>query len=284
VGTGGGSSVKCGAVINPSFISFNTSAGNTSVLGFGTNATSNAGVSGAGSITNSGGGTLIMTNSANSYMGDTVSSAGTLALAGTLGGNVFVTAGKLDAGGYVAGAATTGTLNVGGNLTTGSGVYIQAALNKSLSVSNGQINVTGTTTIGAGNVLRLLNYGPLPNVGDTFTIFGNASSWASLGTLTIESPGITFINNLTTSGSVTVGAVAAAGSNKVAGQRIGSSFGVTWPGIWSGLYLQSQTDTNSSGLKGGGNWVTLPGSDMITGVTNVFGLPTFGTYYRLSPQ
>jgi hypothetical protein len=90
-----------------------------------------------------------------------------------------------------------------------------------------------------------------------------------------------FVDQLAVDGSVTVSSVATPGSQQISASVSGGNLNLSWPAAWTGLYLQTQSRTNTLGL--GTNWVTIPGSDAL----NAFSAPiqlNSNVFYRLAPQ
>jgi autotransporter-associated beta strand protein len=199
-------------------------------------------VTGSGSLTKLGTATVTLTGNSS------------------LSGDVDLEAGTFGA----APSATIGSLTVGGSLTIASGVTVLAAVNRALSPSNSVYTVAGPINYTNGGTLKLINAGPLLQVGDTFTIFSQPVT-----NMTIVSPGFTVQNNLGVDGSVTVSAVAPlptiTATTSGAG---GTTLNLTWDANWTGgVHLQSQTNGITTGLST--NWVTIPGTDL----SNSFSTP-----------
>jgi autotransporter-associated beta strand protein len=245
VGAGGGTgSLGTGPVTDNSLLVFNR----TGTLAVGT-------LSGGGSLTNLGTGTV------------------TLSGASSIGGNVDLLAGTFGA----APVGAVGSLSVGGNLTIASGVTLLAGVNRSLSPSNSVYNVTGLINYTSGGTLKLINGGPLLQVGDKFTIFSQPVT-----NLTLVTPGVTVQNDLALDGSVTVATAAPAPTLTVTVSGVGSTtLNLSWPAIWTGgVHLQVQTNTLAKGLSS--NWVTIAGTD----ASNTFSTPinkgtNVSVFYRL---
>jgi hypothetical protein len=159
-----------------------------------------------------------------------------------------------------------------------------ATVNKSLSPSN-TVYLVASNATATGGTLQLVNYGPAFVPGDRFVIFrqvGGVTPKAVTGggTMTITAPGVTsFINNLATDGSVTVQSVTVSPLVFTTAARSGANLNLTWPSDWTGLHLQSQTNTLTTGL--GTNWVNIAGSD----AGNSYSAPLVNTnvFYRLAP-
>ncbi len=127
-------------------------------------------ISGAGSIVQSGAGTVTLSGNSGSFSGSTTVNAGTLSVDGTLGGAVTVNGGTLKGTGTLAGDTTVGAgtlsgrqgdvLDFGGNLTLSSASSVNASLGAP-DGSAGLFNVAGNLTLaGALNVTDLGGFGP----------------------------------------------------------------------------------------------------------------------------
>ncbi|WP_432797190.1 autotransporter domain-containing protein [Poriferisphaera sp. WC338] len=140
-------------------------------------------ISGDGGVTKEGSGTLTLSNSNNTYTGDTTVNAGTLIINGTMASaNVNVASGGTLSGamnfagnfinsGTVSPGNSPGTMIVGGNLTLNStSIYdMEIASTAGPGTGNDFIDVTGTAAIdGTLNVIGLGGYSATD--GDTFTI------------------------------------------------------------------------------------------------------------------
>jgi autotransporter-associated beta strand protein len=269
VGAGGTSgTVGSGNVTNNGQLVFNRSD----------NVTFTNPISGGGSVVQNGSGTLTLT-AANTYTGSTTVSNGTLVVS-SVGGDMNVSGGTL----APVAAGTIGTLSVSNNMTISSGT-IQATVNKSLSPSNSVYLVANNLTA-TGGTLKLVNYGPAFAPGNRFVIFrqvdGVTPMPVSSGlSMTVTAPGVTsFINNLATDGSVTVSTVTATPMAFTAAAQAGGNVNLSWPAVWTGVHLQSQTNTLANGLNT--NWVTIPGSD----AANSYSAPMIksnAVFYRLAP-
>jgi outer membrane autotransporter protein len=135
-------------------------------------------ISGNGSITKNGAGTLVLTGDSSGFAGGTTISAGTLRVDGSLGGNVAARGGVLTGAGSIGGDAdlTSGgifngaggqTLRVGGNVlmdaTSTVNAVLGAASNAALIDVGGNLTLDGKlNVVDAGNfgwgVYRLFSY------------------------------------------------------------------------------------------------------------------------------
>ena len=280
VGNGGtsGSVGTGGVVVNPGGRFFFNRSDNVTFA--------NA-ITGQGSFVQFGSGTVTLSNTNDTYSGDTTVSNGTLVTA-NVSGNLNVNGG------------TVVTTNVVGNVNVNSGTFATAAggsvgaltaLNN-LNISGGTVQVSLDKTrsditsylfvITAVNytngTLKLINAGPALTVGDTFQI--SYLPVARGNTMPVVSPGFTVTNHLGDDGTVVVTAVTAS-VLKVTPVVSGGLLTMSWPSAWKGLHLQVQTNTLAQGL--GNNWVNIPGSDAVTGYTNSIDKANGSVFYRLAP-
>ena len=185
-------------------------------------------ISGTGSLTTIGSGTLILTG-ANSYSGVTTISAGTLqigngAKAGALGTGAIVDNGALsfdESGNFYVGNPISGS----GSLTTNGGGFV---------VGGGPNSYTGGTTIDAGSHLQLslgtLGTGAVQDngfllvtptgssvtIGNAITGSGQVDVGGTLGTLILTNSGNTFSGGVSLSlGLLQAGAANAFGTGGV---------------------------------------------------------------------
>lgn len=140
-------------------------------------------ISGSGSLTNGGAGTLDLANT-DTYTGGTTAASGTLLVDGTIGstilsggtlggvgtvGNIMATGGTISPG-----DSLVGTLN-SGSVTLNSSAALQAGIN---GASSNKLNVTGTVSLGGANLT--VTMGSTPALGTALTIV--QSSGAISGT------------------------------------------------------------------------------------------------------
>ncbi len=237
-------------------------------------------ISGGGSVVQQGSGTLTLAG-ANTYTGPTTVSNGTMAIAGgVVGGDMNVSGGTL----VPSSVGSIGTLNVASNLNLNSGAIL-ITVNKSLSSSNSIF--VATNVVATGGAVKLVNYGPAFVPGDRFVIFrqvdGVTPKPVSGGlSMTVTAPGVTsFINNLAVDGSVTVSAVTATPMAFTSAVQSGGNISLSWPSVWTGVHLQSQTNMLTVGLST--NWVTIVGTDAANGYTNTLNSTNGSVFYRLVP-
>jgi hypothetical protein len=133
--------------------------------------------------------------------------------------------------------------------------------------------------------LKLLNFGPSLETGDQFTIFNQSVTGL---VMTVVSPGFIVTNNLASNGTVTVASVAAPGTDQVTATISGGQLKLSWPAIYTGLHVQTQTNsvkfsTNSvSGIST--NWVTIAGTDAGNSYSaTVNNNSNVCVFYRLAP-
>ena len=228
-------------------------------------------ISGTGSLVKRGAGTLTL-GAVHSYTGQTIVSNGTLVMvSGVVPGELV-----LEGGTYVGGGLATIVTNaIVGGLTVNSGTLV-ATLNKSQAQPN-TVYEAASFTASAGGVLRLVNAGPVPVVGDKFTLFNQPVSGGAA--MAINATGFTVRNDLEVDGSVTVTAVQNQEPPTLVTSVVGSQLTLSWPAAWIGAAsLQVQTNPITIGLSS--NWFTIPG----TGTSNTFNAPIGGdgtVFYRL---
>jgi len=226
---------------------------------------------GTGSLVQFGSGTLTI-GPTNDYVGSTTVSNGTLVVTGgSLGGDMDVRGGTLVPGAV----GSVSTLNVSNNMNISAGTIL-VNLNKSLSPSNSMFSVTGTINY-TGGTLKLVNLGPALVVGDKFYVFNKAVTGG--GSMTIVSPGFTVANSLASDGAVTVSTVLA--RPIITATPSGGNLNLSWPAGWTGLHLQSQTNSLTVGLSN--NWVTIPGTDASNSYSITPNKSNKTVFYRLAP-
>jgi fibronectin-binding autotransporter adhesin len=177
-------------VAGASGATFNADASRTITLG------ANTRLDGAGAITKSGNGTLLINGSSTTYTGTLSVNGGTLGGVTSLGGNVTV-----GANGTLAPGNSAGTMTVAGNVTMG-GTYAYE-FNDTGDLAD-LVNVGGTLTLTGGTV-TWDNLGA-HTLGEKFTLFaynalvGTFSGFATSGEYTLDG-GLWFLNyNDTTAG------------------------------------------------------------------------------------
>jgi len=222
---------------------------------------------------------VLYLNGVNTFAGvATNSGAGRLAGSGSLAGSVEVLTNAAMGGGT---AAAIGTLSIGGNLTfeNGGGGYFR--LNKSNGQTSDRVAVTGLiTNFSTGTNIVVTNLGPALIAGDTFMLFNqavtNGSTWKVTGGL---AAGLGWTNKLAANGTIQVVQSFASYSTNISYAVSGSTLTVSWPATHQGWFLQSQTNTSGVGL--GTNWVTITGTDSVisTNLPIVHGNPS--VFYRL---
>ena len=268
-------------------------------------------LSGPGGLIKTGDGTLTLSG-ADSYAGNTLVAGGTLALSGTgaIGDSVLIDIGNnatLDVAGRTddalileTGQTLTGDGRINGNLTSVAGSTVapgaligtltisnDIALNGSLLMelnrTNAQTNdrlISILGTISGGGTLAVTNIGPNLQAGDTFQLFSTAViGFTNITLPTLNSIGGAYIwtNKVSIDGSIGVLKVAPANllPGKIKFHGSGDQLNLTWPAN-AGWFLQLQTNSISDS-----NWVTLPGSDLITS-TNISVDPSHNAvFFRL---
>jgi hypothetical protein len=225
-------------------------------------------ISGIGSVKLIGPGTITLSATNNTFFSLTTVSNGTLVVS-SLGGDLNLEGGTV----IVAGTSAIGNLNVG-NMNIDSGTVV-ASLNKAASASNTTYTVAGTLSH-TGGILRLVIAGPLPQVGDKFTIFNQPVPDGAA--MPIVSPGCTVSNRLAIDGSVVV--TSAQPLPTLTPIISGNQLTLSWPAAWtSGVVLQSQTNRLTTGLST--NWVTIPGTDATNSYVTAINTANGTVFFRL---
>ena len=252
-------------------------------------------ISGTGSLTQLGSGTLVLT-AANTYTGDTIISGGILSIASeanisatsslTFNGGNLLTTGNVTTSVPVIMAANV-TIDNGGNTDTFSGVFSGAGALTSTGagtlILTANNSYTGGTTIAAGT-LQLGNGGTsgsvMGNIVDNGALVFNRSDAVTYsgivsgtGSLTQLGPGTLILtaNNSYTGGTTIAAGTLQLGAGATTGSIVGNvanngvlafnrSDSVTFGGVISGT---------GSLVKQGPGTLTLPGKNTYTGTTTI---------------
>jgi autotransporter-associated beta strand protein len=142
-------------------------------------------------------GTLQVNGALDAASAVTVTTNGILGGTGTVNGPVTI-----QAYGTLAPGASVGTLTISNNLTLNGNLFFE--LNKSLNPSNDICKVTGTLINGGVGTLTVTNLGPALVAGDKFKLFSQAMTGGGSLTISGGGSGVTWNNNLTTDGSISV--------------------------------------------------------------------------------
>ena len=252
-------------------------------------------LSGTGSFTKAGSGTLTLSGT-NNYTGNTAVNGGTLLVnntsgSGTGSGALTINAGTTLGGtGSISGAVTNnagGTLSPGvsgvGTLTLNGNIILKAGSTNTFEV-NGNTPTNDQVVAGAavtyGGLLKIVPTGSFTN-GQTFTLFRgagvtNASQFSSLvATPPVSGTSFTFTNGVLTAAVVAVGP---SGPGTIAKSYSGGVLSLSWP-AGQGWRLQQQTNSLSTGLST--NWVYL--TDGSVSSTNITVNPVQpAVFYRLT--
>jgi len=223
------------------------------------------------------------------YLGDTVVSAGTLGLGASsalsssprinvAAGATLDVSGRSDATLNLAGAQIlTGNGTVAGSLTAPSGTTVSPGVNGigALSVTNAVV-LAGTTTMdlgtGTNDVFRgaaSIQYGGTLNLvfppgslaaANTFKLFA-AGSYSGAFTITPATPGTGLAWNTTTlatDGTLRLVQTVNTTPTNITSVLTGNQLDLSWPADHTGWRLQGQTNSISVGLQS--NWADVPGS------------------------
>ncbi|MFO1513126.1 MAG: autotransporter-associated beta strand repeat-containing protein [Verrucomicrobiota bacterium] len=222
-------------------------------------------------MTKQGTGALYL-NGANTYLGTTLVSAGTLGGNGTIAGPVTIAAGATLSPGASIGVLTlNSTLSLSGTSTTIMELSKNAGTNDSLVIP--AITYAGTL------VLRTLD-ATILSPGDTFKLF-TATTYGGSFNVVSQTPGQTVTwdtSKLTVDGTVKV-LTATATPATISTSVSGGNLNLTWPANQLGYRLEVQTNPLSVGL--GSNWITVPGSTAVTSVSVPISTTTPTAFYRL---
>jgi autotransporter-associated beta strand protein len=233
-------------------------------------------ISGTGSVTNVGPGTVTLGSAANTYLGPTTISNGTVVVGSLGGGDLNVEGGTI----IVRGTGSIGNANVGTmNIDAGT---VVASLNKAQSPSNTTYTATAVNYTGGMLKLYLAGAGPVLAPGDKFTIFSQPVTGG--GAMPIVSPGFTVNNNLAVDGSVTIATVVTPYPPSLTPSVSGGSLTLTWPAAWTGgVHLQGQTNRFTNGFALGltNTWVNIAGSDLVNSFTTPIAKTNGSVFYRL---
>jgi autotransporter-associated beta strand protein len=225
-------------------------------------------------VTLIGSATVTLSSAANTLIGATTVSNGTLIVNSLGGGDLNVEGGTVIAGG----TGTIVNLNVN-NMNIDSGTVV-ASLNKAQSPSNTTYTAGGAITRTGGTLkLYLAGAGPALAPGDKFTIFSQPVTGGAA--MPIVSPGFTVNNNLAVDGSVSIATVVTPYPPSLTSSVSGNQLTLSWPSAWTGgVHLQGQTNNvKTNGLST--NWVNIAGSDLVNSFTTPIGKTNGSVFYRL---
>ena len=269
-------------------------------------------MSGAGGITKTNLGTLILSRT-NGYAGKTAILAGTLALAGqgAIGGStsiVISNGATLDASGRsdqtltvnngqmltgggnitgnlnaIAGSTISpgngiGTLTVSSNATLGGTLLIELELNHTNLPVCDQIVSTGGTITGGGT-LTATNLGPALQLGNRFHFFNSGVSGFGTVNLPPLTNNLAWANQIAVDGSIKVVPAVSTVPTNITMQVSQHSVSLSWPADHIGWRLQSQTNSIA-----GTNWLDVFGSDQTNLYYFIIDPTTPGVYFRLIYQ
>ena len=229
----------------------------------------------------------------NTYTGNTTINAGTLALSGSgslASSNLIVNGGAtLSVSGLSTPFALVSgqTLNAGNGTATLAGPANLAAGAFVLNFTNGTpaLNITGGSLNLGGAPLTVNVAGPALASG-SYLLVTTGSGGSVTGTLpaSLTVTGASAATNDTvavTGGQLflVVPPLTAAYPTNLTSTVNGSQLVLSWPADHAGWHLQVQTNPVTVGL--GTNWVTIPGSDSVTSVTNTIDPAQGAVFYRM---
>ena len=242
----------------------------------------------ATTATSTGTGTLLL-GASNNFTGDLVINAGTLILTNsgsvTTAPHITLAGGTLNATPRVDGALTIplgqtlrGVGAVVGNLNVTSGAFLTPGNAVGLLTNVGNTVLSGTTTmtisktnglitssllgvsgnLQLGGTLNVVFVGTGLTNGDKFTLLSSPVISSNFSTINLPALA-TWSNNLTGDGSITVSGVNTEPTNAPTLSAVtggSSSLTLSWPTSYFSYVLQTQTNTSPLGI--GTNWVTVP--------------------------
>jgi autotransporter-associated beta strand protein len=281
--------------------------------------TLNGTVTGPGGLVKSGGGTLTLNNSADSWTGSTIISNGVLALVGTTGltnsslidvtaPGVLNVSGRTDDTLWLGATPVSQVLSGNGTLTGRLVVANNGTLAPGAALTNtATLTVSGSATLGGATVLNLnrtnspnsdglvassitaggsltvVNIGTPLQAGDTFTLFSPPVSGAfSVTNLPALSPGLAWTNTLASNGRLAIVATVNPNPTQLTATVSGNVLSLAWPADHIGWRLEVQTNHLAGGISANPNdWGTVLGSTAIN-QTNLTINPAVPTeFYRL---
>ena len=244
------------------------------------------GISGAGSLTKKGNGTLTLA-ATNSYTGNTVITAGTLALGATAaiatstsliiagGAGLDVSANPFVLGGaqVLTNSGSTAVLNGNINASAGKVSLTYASGTPSFNVTNGTLTLAPTSTVKVYNTgaalaagsYKLISKAVTGNVGSVagtlpssaVVVGGNGVAVGATNALQITSGELFLV--------VTQPVTVNTNSAPIVSTTSGSTLTLTWPTDHQGWRLQVQTNNLTTGIST--NWYDWPGSTNTTSVS-----------------
>jgi fibronectin-binding autotransporter adhesin len=268
-------------------------------------------ISGSGSVRKIGV-NLVTLGAVNTYTGDTVISNATLALGPSASINnsptIFVDGdatfdvaqvsgytlaggqtlkgfgavnGSVQASGTVAPGDSIGTLTFTNDLTLAGTNAME--LTRDGGQTNDVIIVLGTLTYGGTLRLEVLGATAL-QVNDTFKLFSFPAAPGGVFSAVLAPAGYTFDTSLLNAdGTVRVTSTPMPTTpTNITVVVSASDITLSWPAIYTGWYLQAQTNARSVGLSN--NWVTIPNSSTNNSFTFPLDPANGSVFYRMSLQ
>jgi fibronectin-binding autotransporter adhesin len=269
-----------------------------------------------GGLRKNGAGTLTL-NAVNTYTGNTIVNAGTLALgsAGSIANSrsITVASGALFdvsavAGGFTLGAAQTlsgggainGTISSSGTISPGTtggttgtltfdnppvlnGVAL-LKVNRSNGTLQNDLVLLPSSEVTYGGTLTVSSIGDPLQAGDTFQLFsatGYGGSFTATNLPTLN-PGLAWSNSLAVNGSIAVVSTVSLVPTNILVGLSGTTLTLSWPADHSGWRLLMQTNNLGLGISAATNdWMTVPNSQLTNQLTLPFNTTLPGEYFRL---
>ncbi len=247
------------------------------------------------SLTLTGGATLVLTNT-STYSGDTMVTAGTLALSGsgallnsspiTLAAGTTLDASARSDGTLTVGPAQVlkgdGAFNIVGSLSNNGTIELKVG-KAGATLSNDSIN--GLSAVTYGGTLKLdVTASPALTTSDSFKLFAANSYDGAFASINPSVPAFGLAwdtSTLANDGTLRIKQGPALNPTNITAVVIGggSSLQIGWPMDHLGWSLQVQTNAAGAGLST--NWFTVPGSDMVTQEVVPFDPASGSVFYRL---
>jgi autotransporter-associated beta strand protein len=221
-------------------------------------------ITGPGSLTQNGTGTLYL-DGANTYSGATLVNAGLLGGTGTIAGDVTV-----NSGGGLAPGNSIGTLTINGNLTFNAGSLNVFEVNGSTPAND---SVIAGASVTYGGALKIVPTGSF-TVGQQFVLFSGAGATNASNFASIQSTGLNFGF---TNGVLTLLSTSATNPTNILFHVSGNTLTLSWPSDHLGWTLYS----NSVSLRATNQWFPLAGSSSVISTNLPINHSQANVFFRL---
>lgn len=232
---------------------------------------------------------LLSLSAANTYSGFTAISNGVVSLTGSLNSlaGVTVAGGLLVGNGSIAGPVTVipggaieaGATNTLGTLSLGSTLALSGNTIVKINGGSGASDLfSGATSVTYGGTLTVNNLGGAPSLGQQFTLFSSGTSAGNFGGI-IGSPGAGLAYSFA-NGVLSVVTGPSTNPTNITFRVSGNVLNLSWPADHLGWTLQMQTNSLAAGL--GTNWISVPGSYLVTSTNITITQSTPTAFFRLA--